>query len=188
VEKDVSMKVRGFAAWLLLASAVIVQAQTVTDWQADVEAMLHEFMTCQTPIDDASPCNRFVGRALKRVYGIDDFNAGNGDFMNANQISVTVKTSGKWTKLGDASTQNALNEAQGYANLKKAIIAVSTGSPHGHVAIILPGSLTKSEHWGLNVPNSAAFRMDKPKESYIGKPLSLSWRLPKGVEIYGRNY
>jgi hypothetical protein len=165
-----------------------VFAQGPPEWQADVEAMLHEFMTCQSPIDDVSPCNRFVGRALKRIYNIDDFTKPNGEFMTANEIAGAVAASGNWTKLGNASDQKALNEAQGYANVKKAIIAVSSGSPHGHVAIILPGSQTQSGSWGLKVPNSASFFLNKPDKSYIGKPLSFAWTTPNGVSIYGRNF
>lgn len=179
---------RAISVWLWLFVPAAVLAQDTPEWQADVQAMLHQFMSCQTPTDDVSPCNRFVGRALKRIYNIDDFTQANGEFMTANQIAGAVKTSGNWTKLGNASEQTALDQAQGYANVKKAIIAVSSGSPHGHVALILPGSQTQSGSWGLKVPNSASFFLNKPDKSYIGKPLSFAWTSPNGVEIYGRNF
>jgi hypothetical protein len=149
--------------------------------------MLSEFLSCKNPIDDQSPCNYFLGRALARVYDIHDFDAPGG-YMSANAIAVYVKVSGNWTKIGDATNQDKLTEAQGYANLKKPVIAVRSASDgHGHVAMILPGELSKSGIWNLMVPNSAAFLLDDPKHSYVGKGLAYAFGNPQGVEIYGRN-
>jgi hypothetical protein len=159
------------------------------EWQKDVDRMLTEFLACQEPIDDISPCNRFLARALKRVYGITDFDKPNGQFMTANEIAAFVKlNTDKWTDLGSATTQTALTEAAGQANVKKAIIAVLSGEPNGHVALVLPGQLTASGQWKLNVPNSASFFLKNPQKSYIGKGLSFAFAKPDGVRLFGRNF
>jgi hypothetical protein len=159
------------------------------DWQADVQALLSQYLACQEPIDDTSPCNRFLGKALKSVYGISDFDVAPNDYMLANDIAIYVATNpDKWTSLGTADSQDALDQAAGYANLQKAVIAVHPGTGHGHVALVLPGALTPSGNWGLNVPNSASFFQNKPKQSYVGRGLSYAFTAPAGVTIYGRNY
>ena len=93
--------------------------------------------------------------------------------------------------LGKASEQKTLTEAQGYANVKKAVIAVyETSSGSGHVAFILPGTLTASGSWGLNCPNSASFLLNKPSSSYVSQPLSFAFnaQLKDKVLLYGRNF
>src|SRR6185295_587334 len=109
---------------LVIALLMTVALQ---DWQKDVQKMLSEFLACKTPIDDLSPCNVFLSRALIRVYGIHDFESatsGTGH-LSANEIAKKVASSSSmWTKLGNADSQATLTEAQGYANRKKAVIAV----------------------------------------------------------------
>lgn len=158
------------------------------EWKTDVQKMLSEYLTCATPIDDQSPCNYFLGRALKRVYGIKDFETGPDKYLSANDIADFVAGSDKWTKLGDASEQATLDSAAGYANAKKAIIAVRKGETHGHVALILPGEMTFSTNWQRRVPNSASFFYRDPKNSYVGKGLAAAFKTPSNVVIYGRNY
>lgn len=165
--------------------------QNEQEWKKDVESMLYEFMQCKEVIDDISPCNHFLGKALKRIYSIDDFERPNqpSQFLTANEVATYVTTSDKWTLLGPASSQEVLNEAQGYANVKKAVIAVLPAQPYGHVAIVLPGNLEESQQWGgLKVPNSASFFLNRPQKSYIGKKLSFAFSTPDGVKIYGRNF
>lgn len=162
------------------------------DWKADVEGLLNEFLACKAPIDDRSPCNVFVGRAAKRVYGSADFEVPGkpNAFLSANQIAAYVANSERWTKLGTADDQAVLTEAQGHANLRRAIIAVYSSSPHGHVALVLPGKAVPSASWGLDVPNSASFFLNDPARSFVGKPLSNAFGADKkgSVTIYGRNF
>jgi hypothetical protein len=181
---------------LLYALSGLLTPRTILtatdDWQKDVEFMLNQFMSCKDPIDDQSPCNYFLARALKRIYNISDFDQPGkpGQYLSANQIGTYLAVSGKWTKLGIASDQNALNQAKGYADVKKAIVASMQAQPNDHVAIILPGPLSLSSSWKLKVPNSASFFLKKPQNSYVGKPLSFAFKSEDtgSVAIYGRNY
>jgi hypothetical protein len=162
-------------------------------WRTDVERMLQEFLSCAEPIDDRSPCNIFLARALDRVYGIKEF----GDptrpasVMRANEIAdyVAARTD-LWVPLGTGDKQDSLNQAQEYANRSKAIIAVwknPEANRPGHVALILPGQLSTSTSWQLRVPNSASFSLDRPRDSYVGGPLSKAFGAGKKaqVKIYG---
>jgi hypothetical protein len=146
--------------------------------------MLGEFLTCKSPIDDISPCNYFLGRALMRVYGVNDFSTGADTYMRAAAIAAYVADSDKWTRLGEATDQSALRSAQGYANLGKPVIAVTSS----HVALVIPGDLVMSGNWNLKAPNSASFFIDEPAKSFVGKPLSYAFTSPANVQIYGRNF
>ena len=164
----------------------------VDNWEKDLQAMLYEFMTCGGPTAPNTPCNEFLGKALKRVYGITDFDKANGQYMRANEIADYVSLNpDKWTLLGKGSDQNALDQAQGYANVKKAIIAVyKAPAGSGHVALIIPGKLTYSGSWELKCPNSASFFIDHALDAYISKPLAQAFGAAKKdkVLLYGRNY
>jgi hypothetical protein len=154
--------------------------------------MVSEFLSCAQKGDDKSPCNVFLARAIKKVYGTDDFEnpSKTGTYLDANEIAAYVATAPqKWTLLGVASNQTSLNEAQFQANHKKAVIAVYSSPPHGHVCLILPGNLTDSASWKLKVPNSASFFLDNPSQSYVGEPLSKAFANDKKdqVKLYGRN-
>lgn len=156
-------------------------------WAREMIAMLHEFKQCQSPIDDKSPCNYFLGRAIKKVFGINDFTeAGAADrYLSADRIAKFVKNpENGWTELGPATDSSALNEAQGYANTGKAVIAVGSG----HVALIIPGTQKASGKWSSRVPCAASFRLDSPGKSFVGCPLAYAWTSPQTVKIYGRNH
>src|SRR5262252_5947676 len=74
-------------------------------WQPRMQRMLQEFLACKAPIDDKSPCNVFLGRALKLVYNIADFDLpGQPDtFLSANEIANKVASANSnWTLLGTA--------------------------------------------------------------------------------------
>jgi hypothetical protein len=162
-------------------------------WEKEMNSLLYQYLSCKDPIDDISPCNLFLARSLKTVYGIADFDSPgkNPPCMTANQVATFVSQNPKiWTMLGIATNQETLNSAAGYSKRKKPVIAVLEGHPHGHVALILPGELVKSESWGLYVPNSASFFLNNPKKSYVGEPLSKAFTLKDAadVRIYGRNY
>jgi len=160
------------------------------DWQHDVQLMLGEFLTCGGPTPPNTPCNMFLARALKRVYNITDFDRPKGGYLTANEMADYVLAhTDQWTSLGDAGTQQALDQAQGYANLKKAVIAVfKNPSCVGHVALIVPGKVAYSGNWQLKCPNSASFFLDRPDKSYISKHLGYAFQTPDNVIIYGRNY
>lgn len=167
--------------------------QSPPEWQADVTRMLSQFLSCQTPIDDRSPCNFFLGRALKRVYGITDFDIPGvpDSFLSANAIADKVAApDSNWTLLGTANVQDALDQAQGYANLKKPVIAAYKSSGHGHVCLILPGTMQLSSTWKTLVPNSASFSLDDPSHAYVGGLLSRAFGPDKRpqVKLYGRNF
>jgi hypothetical protein len=136
-------------------------------------------------VDDRSPCNYFLGRALDRIYGIKDFKKSEDTWLSANEIdSFLQEHTEHWTLIGSGDDQQILAQAQADANSGAALIAVSKGSSHGHVALILGGRLSQSTSWNLYTPNSAAMFLDKPDKSYIGKHLGYAFSDPKQVKIY----
>ena len=160
-------------------------------WRGDVELKLRGVLDSHK-LDIRSPCNVFLAKALKLLFGIADFELpGLPDgFLAANEIARYVATHPEeWTLLGSASSQGALDKAQTYANLNTPVIAVYVSDPHGHVAVVLPGSLEYSVQWNLHAPNSASGFLDRPHKSYVGLRLSNAFQasdLPK-VKLYTRN-
>jgi hypothetical protein len=160
-------------------------------WRGDVESKLWQFLRSHG-LDATSPCNVFLAKALKLLFGIADFEAPSlpGSFLGANDIARYVAAHPEqWTLLGPASSQVALERAQAYANLNSAVIAVYASSPHGHVAVILPGHLQYSLQWNLHAPNSASVFLNQPYKSYVGLMLSNAFQaahLPS-VKLYTRN-
>lgn len=160
----------------------------ISGWEKRLEQRLAEFQSCKEQSDDASPCNRFTGRALAETYGVDDFKdpTNAGQYLSANLMETYVATSKNWVLLGNGDDQKALNEAALAANQGRAVIAVKMGDEHGHVALVLPGELSRSSTWNLNVPNSACFFLGKPTQSYVGDKLSKAFGSPDGVKLFGR--
>lgn len=154
-------------------------------WTQHVTWSINQLISCEKAIDDRSPCNYFVGRALDSIYDIKDFKTGEDKWFSANQIESFVKQhTEKWKLIGNGNDQNALAQAQADANSGAALIAVSEGSSHGHVALILGGTLKKSDKLNLYMPNSASMFLDKPSASYIGKHLGFAFSDPSKVKIY----
>jgi len=172
--------------------SITISAQELNgNWKQDLTNMLTQFLQCDDPLDDISPCNKFVSEALESAYKVKDFySSSKNRHLLANEIYDYLGNSDKWTLLGKASDQSALNNAQGYANLKKAVVAVYKGETNGHIALILPGNLSQSGTWSLKMPNSASFFIHKPQKSYISKKLSYAFPgdIKDNVLIYGRNY
>ena len=165
-----------------------------TKWEEHVTWLLYQEFTCKQsqPLDDRSPCNYFVGNALSRVYGVNDFKRREG-FLTANEIYEYVIMHGTtWKDIGFASSQEVAKEAQSLANKGYPIIALRVGNVHGHVALIIPGKLIKSSSWNMDLPNSAAFILDQDgsynsatdkNKTYVGQALSWSWSAQDGKDV-----
>ena len=126
------------------------------------------------PINDASPCNRFVSKGLVDLHGVSDFVRGDGH-LTANEIYDYVsQPSSGWKSIGVlADTDNSLC-AQFLANRGTPVIAAIKHAVHGHVALVLPGELKSSTTWGAFAPNSAAFKYFSPNsaQTYVNGRLS----------------
>ena len=164
---------------------------TAGRWRGNAESTLREFLRSHR-LDASSPCNVFLAKALKLLFGIADFEFPGlpAQFLGANDIARYVAAHPEqWMLLGPASSQIALERAQTYANLNTPVIAVYTSVPHGHVAVVLPGSLQYSGQWNLHTPNSASVFLNRPHKSYVGLTLSNAFQASdlSRVKIYSRN-
>ncbi len=185
-------------AWSVPSSS-LAQEQTCesrvrpkpTALQASFEGKLQPLKVCKVKVDDKAACNIFVGRALELLFKNQDFKNGNQFFL-ANDIANGLSTPGNipgWVKLGDASEQSVLDEAQAAANEGAQVVAVKPAKIAGHVVLILPGAVEKLDvsgfGWGnLRAPNSASFFLNHPERVFVGCPLSVTWKAPTGVAIY----
>jgi hypothetical protein len=147
-----------------------------------LEEIQADYDNCKVEESEERECNRFTAEALCRFYQIEDFKKGE-EYVTYREIKdVVTKNGGSWQPIGIATNQEDLDKAQENANNTKATIAFDPTKTN-HVAIILPGSTTKSNQWGMDVPNSASFFVHKA-ESYINKGLSYSFSKPKGIILY----
>lgn len=147
-----------------------------------LEEIQADYDVCKVDESEERECNRFTAEALCRFYQIEDFKKGE-EYVTYREIKdVVTKNGGTWEPIGIATSQEDLDKAQENANNTKATIAFDPTKTN-HVAIILPGSSTKSNQWGMDVPNSASFFVHKA-DSYINKGLSYSFTGPKGIILY----
>lgn len=162
---------------------------TVRSQEHQIKHLLCSLMSCSTAIDDRTACNVFVARGLKICYGIDEFcrapRSENEEetYLSANEIAARAFNTWHW--IGPAAFQKNLDRAQASANNGQAVIAVrAVHGGHGHVCLILPGKLSHSGKWGLDVPNSASFRLDDVWGCYIGGLLSKAFGPDKKATVF----
>ena len=137
-------------------------------------AKLGPLLACKPddPINDQSPCNTFASKGLEAIYGVIDFKTGPNQFMSANKIHEKIKSSSKWKAIGTVfNVDNGLC-AQSASNAAMPVVAVMTGNPHGHIALVTPGEPQKSGTWNMLVPMSASFFYKEPSKAYLDGPLS----------------
>jgi hypothetical protein len=187
--------------WFLTAPAFAADLQTCesrqrpkpTALQLSSESKLQSLKQCKEKVDDLAACNRFVGRALQMLFGNSDFKNGDQYFL-ANDIANGISTPGNipgWKRIGEATEQSVLDQAQERANQGAQVVAVKPAPGAGHVVLILPGTTENYPvagfSWGnLKAPNSASFFLNHPERVFIGCPLSVTWKSPKGVIIYSK--
>lgn len=155
------------------ACPVDITASATKEQTSAAVTKLGQFTSCDPsdPTNDRSPCNTFASRGLEALYGISDFKLA-GVPMSANGIADFVERDSQWVKLGVLLSAENNACAQALANSRYPVIAAKRGANHGHVAIIIPGSLRNSSSWGMPVASSASFLLDQPLDSYVEGPLS----------------
>jgi hypothetical protein len=180
--------------FLFLATTVSVFGQKInSQWKNTLSTSIETFKKCEIKTDAGiNQCSTAISESINKVYMIDDFYSKEKErFMTSNEIIANLKTSNQWKLLGYAYEQNILTQAQEYANVNKAVLAVYQNEEQlGNVSLILPGELSKSGSWGFDVPNSATFFVNDPNRSYLDKALSYAYSrsIIRKVSIYGRNY
>jgi len=151
-----------------------------------LEEIQSDYDACKSTETEERECNRFTAEALCRFYQIEDFKQ-EGEYVTYREIKdVVTLNGGLWEPIGLATEQEFLDQAQKNANNAEATIAFDP-TKSNHVALILPGKQSKSNSWGLDVPNSASFFVHK-HDSYINKGLSYSFSSPEGIILYQRKY
>lgn len=177
---------------ILIAASTALHAQSLNkNWENDLNTSLKEFMLCENIDEDSSPCHRFSAESVQTVYKVNDFySSEKGRYLLVTEIYDFLEQSSQWTLLGKGYDQNALKNAQQYANANKAVVAVMKGKEYGHMVLILPGELQTSGSWSQKVPNSASFFTHQSDKSFINKKLSYAFTpSDQGhILLYGRKY
>ena len=129
-----------------------------------------EFLDC---IRSGGNCEGYTYEAMRLVYTSESSEA----YTDNHAFVMALKSSNNWQELGPAYNQKVLEKAQAAANEGHPVVAVYFGQGKDplHVAVIVPGSLTLSGSWGMQVPNSISLPDFEPDHSFIGKPLSYAF-------------
>ena len=190
------MKLLRFYSLGWISEPTLIEASVLNPdyFASQVLSDLDEFgRTCNNADPSQNtPCNKYTASLLRKIYGVDDLFVtirGERRDMLANEIFAYLATQpNDWQLIGSASKQEALDKASFYANQGAAVVAVSRGKKHGHVAVVMP-SLTietsSSKGWrGLYLPKVTSFFIGRPEKSFYYKKISFAWSSPNGVYFY----
>ena len=139
----------------------------------------------RTGTQNLQDCKYFIAKGICDFYDINDFFK-DGKYVDYHEMhDIILGKFGTWDRIGPATSQKSLNEAQNKANNGQATVAVSVKSPYGHVVMILPGTTVEASSWNkLNVPNCASFFMTNRLEPFSGKSLAWAWSSPQDIILY----
>jgi|HubBroStandDraft_6_1064221.scaffolds.fasta_scaffold44348_4 hypothetical protein len=155
-------------------------------WKTGLVALWNKEQQCPYPPPPEKKwnCNVFAGEGLSVVYGVSDFKRESG-WMNSTMIADTLaKGHPMWQSIGLASDPAATALAVQAAKEARGVVAVAPG----HVALILPRDSVYSPSLGRYVPCVAQFSQGSQAASWIGRPLSQSWKKDQlgSVTLYAR--
>lgn len=169
---------------LLLATPLL--AQPGSPW-ADNEAYLKGAIAdCRAAGRDRTVCRHFTGQALQKLFGIGDFCKPNR-CLKAVEIEWELRNNpDKWTFLGTATDQAALDKARDLAVQGKAVMAVQVSQDRGQIALVMPEPSVPSRQWKAQVPLAVAARVDRPEKSLYGKGINWIFDQPEQVKLYAR--
>jgi hypothetical protein len=172
---------RSLALPLLLTLPLSAQADP---WKENEAWLKSEIKECRAAGRDRTHCRHFTGEALDRLFGIKDFCKPNR-CLKAVEIEWELRTQAdKWTLLGTAADQAALDKARDLASAGKPVLAVQNERDRGQIAILMPGAAVPSGAWKLDVPIAVAARVDRPERSVFGKGISWVFDEPGPVRLY----
>lgn len=110
-------------------------------------------------------CNQAVRFIAERL-GYQGFKS-----MLANQMVAFMRSSPAWLPI-------QLDQAQGYANQGRLVVAGLQDQPHGHVTLVRPGVADFSGKWKTAAPKVINIGAD----NFIGK--GLNWAFQKKPEVF----
>ena len=145
--------------------------------------LLDNFNYCREYAETEFTCKFYIAKAICDYYGINDFKSGES-YIDFEEILSMVE-SGEWVKLGEATDQKVLEQAQLNANKGIPVIGINTANQYGHVVLIIKGELTKAHNWnGLLAPNCASFFMVKDMKPFVNKSMGYAYSTPESVYLY----
>lgn len=144
------------------------------------------FKNCKANAEDRNDCRNSITKMISEFYTIDDFKNASGDYVIYDSIQPIVAKNTSWKKLGNASNQEVLEQAQEAANNGQATIAIDVSESYGQVAMIIPGKLTNSGSWKLKVPNTAALVNYDASKSFMNKSLAYAFKSAENIVLFTR--
>lgn len=154
--------------------------------QKSIEELVVLFEDCKLNSTSNFDCKHFIAQAICEYNAINDFKDESGNYVEYHSIYDMISIDERWKKIGEATDQSVLIDAQTLANDNLPVIAINTSDKHKLSVLITKGEVSTSRSWNLKTPNSTAFFPISGPKSYTNKPLSYSWSNPKGIYLYVR--
>ena len=154
--------------------------------QTGITELMGIYEDCKINSSSRNECKHFIAQSICEYNGIYDFMNEDGTFVDYHSIYDLVLENEIWKKIGDASDQDVLIDAQTLANEGLPVIAINTSDKHKFSVLVINGEMQQSRSWELKTPNTAAFFPVSGPKSYINKPLSYSWSSPEGILLFVR--
>ncbi|AXG67863.1 hypothetical protein KORDIASMS9_00045 [Kordia sp. SMS9] len=164
----------------------VVEVNLSTDQEQFLATTIAYFKQCKAEATNRNDCRNSITEMISEFYSLDDFKNENDQYKVYDSIQAIVKRSNSWTKLGKASNQEVLIKAQSAANNGNATIAIDMSETYGQVAMIIPGKLSKSGAWKLEVPNAAALVNYNADKSFTEKSLSYAFKSTENIVLFTR--
>lgn len=168
------------------AKAETKEVTLPTNQEQFLSTTIAYFKQCKAESTNRNDCRNSITKMITEFYNIGDFRAKDGGFVIYDSIQPIVKRSNDWVKLGAASNQEVLDKAQQAANKGKATLAIDVSETYGQVAMIIPGKLTKSGSWNLQVPNAAALVNYDAEKSFMDKSLAYAFKSAENIVLYSK--
>ncbi len=164
----------------------VKKAEMTSDKEQLLSTTIAYFKNCKQNSTNRNDCRNNSTKMIAEFYNITDFKNASGEYVVYDSIQSIIKKSDNWTKLGKASNQEVLVKAQAAANNGNATIAIDMSEKYGQVAMIIPGNLTNSLAWKLQVPNTAALVNYDASKSFMNKPLSYAFKSTENIVLFSK--
>lgn len=146
----------------------------------------NQFIDCKETTDDKHGCKEYVAMLIDAQYGVSDFDMGDS-YVPYDEIAGMVIAADNWTNIGWANDQDVLNKALEYANNDRAVIVLDPDKPNNGVALVMPGEMSHSSGWDMDVPVCAFLHMKNPEKSFLDQTLAYAFGKAKGLMVYARD-
>lgn len=152
----------------------------------DYSTTIADFINCKNNATERTQCRNNIPKVLHTSHHISDFGTSESTYVVYDSIRPIISRSREWKKLGSALNQQNLDKALSHTNNGGLSLIIDTENIYGHVVMVIPGSMKKSNSWNLQLPPVLSLLNYKPEQSFAGKTLAYAMKRSESLQIYIR--